>query len=250
MPRPDAAQKIRDAAPSAGASKRTVAVVVAVLAVAAVVAAIFIGKAVSGGSTASPAAGGGTSQAVPKGALGFGQGMVVTPNAPAGAPVLDIYEDPQCPICKQFEEIFGPAIDQIVAANEAKVIVHTMTFLDTNLKNDSSKRAANAAMCAADQGKFLPYVEATYAGQPATEGAGYTDAELVGFATKAGVTDMNTWKACLASNTYLEHVKALETDSEKAGVNGTPTVKLNGEVVSLNGLDAASFRAKVKAATK
>jgi protein-disulfide isomerase len=42
----------------------------------------------------------------------------------------------------------------------------------------------------------------------------------------------------------------VQTQSEKDGVNGTPTIKLNGKVVDLTGLTQASLAAQVKAATK
>ncbi len=177
--------------------------------------------------------------------------MVLNPSAPAGVPTLDIFEDPQCPICHQFEAVFGSAIAALVKNNEAKVVVHTMTFLDRNLRNDSSVRAANAAFCAADAGKFREYMTAVFAGQPAKEGDGWTDARLAEFAGGVGITGdaLATWTTCQRSLTYAAHINALELNSERAGVNGTPTALRNGAPMSLAGLDAAGFRAAVKGST-
>lgn len=162
-------------------------VLVAAVAVLAIVVAVLLGQSMSrvGGTTASGAAPGANPAApaahsdgarargegardgyvkpaatgpVPTGAVGFGGPLVLNPSAPAGVPTLDLYEDPQCPICQQFEAIFGTAIGEVAKNNEAKVVVHTMTFLDYNLRNDSSVRAANGAFCAADQGKFREYI--------------------------------------------------------------------------------------------
>jgi protein-disulfide isomerase len=262
----------------AAARRGTLGALVAAVAVLAVLVAVLLGQSLSKGSGPAPAAGSAATGtpvvtaprasaapkaatqtsaaapaatgAVPAGATGFGGPLVLNSAAPAGVPTLDIYEDPQCPICGQFEAIFGPAVTELVKNNEAKVIVHTMTFLDRNLRNDSSVRAANAAFCAADQGKFHDYTIAVYAAQPAREGDGWTDAQLTSFAQSVGLagTALDSWKTCQQAVTYRAHIAALETNSERSGVNGTPTALLNGTRMNLAGLDAAAFRAAVKAA--
>ena len=75
------------------------------------------------------------------------------------------------------------------------VCINSIAFVDTNLKNDSSTRAANAVACASDAGKFLEYHSAVFAAQPVKEGDGYTDAQLTEFATTAGITGpaLTTW---------------------------------------------------------
>ena len=176
MSRPDPTQKLAATAPRS-TNRILIGGLIALVSVAIVIALLFIGIGKS--STNSPAGGatpatpGATpavaSQAVPKGALGFGQAMVVNPDA-TGVPTLDVYEDPQCPACKLFETTYGPTVTQLVEAKQVKLVVHTMTFLDAMLRNDSSVRAANGAFCAADQGKFYDYMSAVYAAQPAKEG--------------------------------------------------------------------------------
>ncbi len=258
MSAPGPAATARPDAPRGGPSRSVIAVVVAVLAVVAVVVAILIGRATSGSpeptSSAPPSASANApaepGKAVPTGATGFGGPLVVNRGAPANVPTLEVFEDPQCPICKQFEAAYGPTIAAMVKAGQVKHVVHTMSFLDLNLRNDSSKRAANAAFCSADQGRFPEYMQAVYAGQPATEGQGWTDDQLAGFATAVGITGsaLDTWKSCLAAGTYAAHVAALEANAEKAGVNSTPTVKLNGQKVT--NVTPEGLVAAVKAATK
>jgi len=232
--------------------------VIVVLAVVAVVLAVVIGRAMSRSPEPTPSAapsGSASAQAeagkgFPKGATGFGGPLVVNPDAPSNVPTLDVFEDPQCPICRQFEAAYGPTIAAMVKAGQVKHVVHTMTFLDLNLRNEQSKRAANAAFCAADQGRFPEYMQAVYAGQPATEGQGWTDEQLTGFATAVGITGsaLDTWKSCVAAGTYLAHAAALEANSEQAGVNSTPTVKLNGQ--KLTNVTPDGLLAAVKAATR
>jgi len=176
----------------------------------------------------------------------------VNPTAPANVPTLDLYEDFQCPVCARFEEIFGLQIVDLVKANQVKLVAHPLSFLDDNLRNDSSNRAANAASCAADADKFLQYHAATFQGQPKTEGAGYTDADLKRFAVQAGLDGptLTTWEQCYAAKSHNQWVESVQTQSEKDGVNGTPTVKLNGKVVDLSGLTRDKLAAEVKAATR
>jgi protein-disulfide isomerase len=241
--------KARAAAPRQGANRAVIGAVVAVLVIVGVVVAILLG---SGGTAAPGGAAATASSALPAGATGPGGGIVVNPGkAPAGAPTLDLYEDFQCPICGQLEKLFGAQIRTMAAAGDVKLVTHTMSFLDNNLKNDSSLRAAGAAACAADAGRFSQYHDAVFAGQPAKEGQGYTDAQLQTFATQAGITGsaLTTWQQCVKSGQHTAYVQAVQTQSEKDGVFGTPTLKLNGTVLDLQKLTPAYLTAQVKAAT-
>jgi protein-disulfide isomerase len=242
--------KARAAAPRQGANRAVIGAVVAVLVIVGVVVAILLG---SGGTAAPSGAAATASSALPAGATGPGGGIVVNPGkARAGAPTLDLYEDFQCPICGQLEKLFGAQIRTMAAAGDVRLVTHTMSFLDNNLKNDSSLRAAGAAACAADAGRFSQYHDAVFAGQPAKEGQGYTDAQLQTFATQAGITGsaLTTWQQCVKSGQHTAYVQAVQTQSEKDGVFGTPTLKLNGTVLDLQKLTPDYLTAQVKAATK
>ena len=231
---------------SGGANRIVVATVVVVLVLAAVITAVILGSRDKEAATTS---GGST---LPKNVAAMGAGIVVNPGAPATVPTLDMYEDFQCPVCARFEEIFGLQIVDMVKANQVKLVAHPLSFLDDNLRNDSSNRSANAASCAADADKFLQYHTATFQGQPTQEGAGYTDAQLKQFAQTAGITGaaLTTWDQCYTSKSHNQWVESVQTQSEKDGVNGTPTIKLNGKAIELTDLTQASLAAQVKAATK
>lgn len=240
--------KIQAAAPrgGGGANKFVVGTVVVVLVIAAVVTAVILGSR----SQDKAATAGGA--ALPVGAPSMGAGLVVNPSAPANVPTIDLYEDFQCPVCAQFERIFGMQLAEMAKANQIKLIAHPLSFLDANLRNDSSNRASNAAACAADAGKFMQYHSATFQGQPAREGAGYTDAQLAQFAQAAGITGpaLATWDKCYSDKSHNQWVQSVQTQSEKDGVNGTPTIKLNGKTLNLQGLTQATLAEQVKAATK
>jgi protein-disulfide isomerase len=222
--RPDASKKITKATPKSGPNVVLIGAVMAVLVVVAVAVAIVIGN-----NSKVPK----TAQTVPVGVVGgTGGGILVDPAAAnTKVPTVDVYLDFQCPLCGQFEKAFGPTLATMAKAGQIKYVVHMMSFLDTKLGNDSSTRAANAAACAADVGKFREYQSAVFAGQPANEGDGYTDAQLTEFAKTAGITGpaLTTWQQCTTSGKHSQYVTDVADTSGRAGVNGTPTVKLNGK---------------------
>ena len=226
--------KIEAARPKGGggANRIVVATVVVVVIIVAVVTAVILGS--HGKNTASSSGGG----SLPKGAPAMGAGIVVNPSAPSSVPTMDLYEDFQCPVCGAFEKQFGQQVTAMANQNQMKLVVHMLSFLDDNLNNDSSNRAANAAACAADADRFLPYHSAVFAGQPATEGEGYTDAQLKEFATTAGISGsaLTTWQKCYDSREHNQYVESVQTQSEKDGVNGTPTIKINGKTLDLGTL--------------
>ncbi|MGZ4783593.1 MAG: DsbA family protein [Oryzihumus sp.] len=245
--RPDASAKLKAAAPKQGPNRILIGGIVAAVAIIGIVLAVILGSSSSGSSGASG------SSALPQGATGTGGGIVTNAStAKAGAPTLDLYEDFQCPVCGKLEQVFGQQISSMAKAGDIKLVVHMMSFLDAKLGNDSSVRAAAAAACAADQGKFLDYHGVVYANQPAQEGAGYTDADLMGFASKAGLSGsaLTTWTKCFDAKAHLGYAKDVETAAEKAGVFSTPTLKLNGKDLPLQQLSQQYLTDQVKAATK
>lgn len=232
----------------AGPNKIVIATVVVVLAIVAVVAAVVWGQS----SHQNDITAGGT--ATPKGtAMGAGYQSNQGVKLVAGAPTLAVYEDFQCPVCKVFEDALGDEVRALESSGKAKVVYHVMSFLDRNLNNDSSKRATNAAFCAADQGAWDAYHKLVFANQPAKEGTGWTDAQLRSFAEQAGVTGdkLGTWDECVKYDKYGQYVTAVDEASFKDGVTGTPTIRINGTDVNLNEIKkAGDLTAMVEAATK
>jgi protein-disulfide isomerase len=246
--RPDASKKIATVTPKGGPNVVIIGAVVAVVVILAVVVAIVIGNNSKSGSS-----GAASGNPVPVGVVGGTGGGILADQAAAKTtvPTVDVYADFQCPICGRFEKAFGPALTAMAKAGEIKYVVHMMSFLDDNLGNDSSKRSTNAAACAADAGKFLEYHSAVFAAQPAKEGDGYTDAQLTEFAKTAGITGaaLTTWQQCTTSGQHSQYVTDVAEASGKAGVTGTPTVKINGKDITKTLTTPESLVAAVKAAT-
>ncbi len=202
---------------------------VAVVAVASGVAALS-GGAPSGPPAVVHAAG------LPSGVSELDGGLPLSGTPRAGAPVVDLYEDFQCPFCGRFEQAFGPQLQAASSRGEVRVVVHLLVFLDRRLGNNASTRAALAALCAADAGRFTQYYATVFANQPVDEGGGWTDDELAGFATAAGITGaaLTGWRACATSPRYSAYLGRVERQAAAAGVVGTPTVFVDGRQVDLS----------------
>ncbi|KGN38817.1 membrane protein [Knoellia subterranea KCTC 19937] len=197
----------------------------------------------------------GTSTAVPAAAGAMGEGFVANKDVTlvAGAPTLDVYEDFQCPACAQFEQVMGATIDDLASQGKVKLVYHLKTIIDANMGTTHSLTMANAALCAADAGKWQPFHDDVFANQPATEGQGWTDAQTKGFAEKAGISGsaLDTWSTCVEERTYAKYVESTEDASGKAGITGTPTVLLGGEKVDFQQVSTPDALVQaVAAATK
>lgn len=217
-----------------GANKIVVAAVVLVVAIVAVVGGVIWVQqrdrdAVTGGGNA-----------LPPGVSAIGKGYPASQDAtPAGnAPVVDLYEDFQCPACATFEAAVGDTFVGLAREGKIRLVYHVKNFLDDNLGNDASTRAGNAAFCAADAGRFQEFHDQIFPNQPAREGDGFTDAQLKGFAETAGITGeaLTTWQSCYDAGKYVDYVNSVEEQSFADGVRGTPTVRIDGTDVELGSI--------------
>ncbi|MEN9927212.1 MAG: hypothetical protein RJB27_288 [Actinomycetota bacterium] len=159
--------------------------------------------------------------------------------------VIDIWEDPQCPVCKLFEDANGDYIESLIREKKATVRYHVLSFL-----GDESVRAANASFCAADEGQYLDFHHALYAVQSPLENSGFWSNEtLVNIGKKIGITS-TTFENCVTKGSKVEVVKANYDSMNKFGVQGTPTVFINGKKWerAQNEFILEEFKAAVEAA--
>lgn len=170
--------------------------------------------------------------AVPQGLDAEPTGVTV---GEAGGPELTIFEDFQCPACKDFEDMLGEDINQRVDDGEVQVTYFPMTFLDGNIPGENSERATSAAYCALDQGRYREYHDIVFENQP-QEGQGFEDAQLKDFGEQAGIEGdaLSTFETCVDEGTYREYARASNARAGEIGVNGTPTVYLNGQRMELS----------------
>ena len=229
--RPDASTKLASVAPKKGPNKGLIGLAV-LLVVALIAAGVYlVTKNKDDSATDS------SKSSVPKNAEPDGKGINVYPGkAKSDAKTVDVYEDFQCPVCKHLEDANGKDIEKLASDGTIKLRYHVLSFLDDNLNNDSSKRAANAAFCAADQNKFLEFHNTVFANQPTKEGAGYTNDQLKDFGKKAGLSGdaYSKFTSCVDDQHYKGYVSATENRMGPDNVNQTPTLKINGKTVDMN----------------
>jgi protein-disulfide isomerase len=163
---------------------------------------------------------------VPAGATPEGDGILI-----GDGPVrVDAYIDFLCPFCRQFELAAESTLAELVAEHAISLAYHPMNFLDEASTTSYSTRAAAAAGCAADQGKFLPYAHELFVRQPPEGGPGLSDAELAGIGAAAGLAHAG-FADCLAQAPYHDWPSYVTERAVDAGVGGTPTVLVAGTSV-------------------
>ena len=140
-------------------------------------------------------------------------------------PVIDVWEDFQCPSCKVFEATNGAALKALAVEKKAKVVFHPLSFL-----GPESVFAANGAACAADEGKFLEYHAFMYANQPAENSGAWSNEGIIATAAAAGITGAE-FEACVKTGKYSDWVGNVGSEGSKQNVNSTPTVFINGKEI-------------------
>ncbi len=221
-----------------------VAVVVAVVLVIAVGVTVVVRQAQHDEAVAGAQAPSGT----PRNA-GADLGIATGPATSSGGKprvVVDLYEDFQCPVCKEFEAVDGAALKSWQQAGIVQLAYHPVAFLDRASTTDYSTRALEAAASVEDSSpsSFQAFHDLLYASQPAEGSAGLTDSTLADVAAQAGAN-----RATVAADLASERFKAWTvqaTDAFSRKYTGTPTVLVDGK--QLQSLDPASLRAAVAAA--
>jgi len=152
------------------------------------------------------------------------------PNAPA---TIDVFEDFQCPACQYFSESVEPTIIQyLVDTGKARLVFHHYPFIDGDSTNSGgeSDQAANASMCANEQGKFWDMKEIIYANWNGENRGNLNDRTLKAMAESIGL-DTAAFNSCFDDNKYAAEIQADFDLGLEMGVSGTPSVFVNGQKV-------------------
>ncbi len=208
----------------------------AAMVLSAFIAAAAIGIGVSacsaGGAPNAPS----SSVALPtgtQGAANFDKGYLAVGT---GAKAVDLYFDPLCPYCNEFEKANGATLASAVKDGSITFRLHPLTFLDPSSNGTAySSRASAALTCVAvsDPAATLGYLADLYANQPAEGSDGLTNSKLAALASKRGVADISGCIANGANQAWAQNVtqRALAGPIEGAdipAIKGTPTVLVNG----------------------
>jgi protein-disulfide isomerase len=220
----------------------------AALGIAAVVAVLLIVVGSSGKSDATPTTTAQSTSPTNSSLFAGIQQHGDTLGAP-GAPVtLTVFEDPQCPFCRDWDvETLPTVVDRYIRGGRVKLVYRGIEIIGPN-----SLAGLRAIYAAGRQNKLWPMVNELYKLQGA-ENSGWITASVVRDAAAAVGAD---GAAILAASNSADVTAELVTAAKEAtadSVNGTPTFILQkpasaAQHLSVSGLDAASFTSALDAA--
>jgi protein-disulfide isomerase len=154
----------------------------------------------------------------------------------ANAPVtVDLYGDFRCSQCLAFTTDGDEAglVKDYVATGKAKLVWHDLITIDT-APETASRDAANAAWCAADQGKFWLMHDWLFANQASDESSLAFSPDRLTAMAKAIRLDMTLFQPCVDLGTHKAAIAA-ESNSLAKAIPSTPTVYVNGTAVNAAG---------------
>lgn len=147
-----------------------------------------------------------------------------------GKDKVDIFVDFQCPVCKSFEEQFGPSLEKAAESDKITLSYHPIAILDRFSQNtEYSSRSAGAAACVASEqpDKYLAYAQLLFDNQPEENTPGLETGKLADFAKQAGADKA---ASCITDESYKKFGVA---QAKKHSIAGTPTVEVNGKRLDL-----------------
>lgn len=151
------------------------------------------------------------------------------PNAPV---TIEVYADFQCPACKTYsEEIETQITDAYIATGDVYYIFRHYPFIDDRAPRNESDQAANASMCAANENRFWDYHDILFANWNGENQGALNDKRLVAFAESIGL-DMESFNECFNANANRDEINADFQSGRDAGVSGTPSVFVNGRILT------------------
>ena len=143
---------------------------------------------------------------------------------PANAPVTIVeFADFECPYCGGLY----PTLKLVEKNYPEKVRLVFRQFPLVNM-HPRAQKAAEASLCANDQQRFWEFYDSLYANQ--------AQLEVSALKQRAVTLKMNaaTFNPCLDSGRQAEAVRKDQDDARKAGVSSTPTMFINGRLLSGN----------------
>jgi protein-disulfide isomerase len=214
-------------------------------AVVVAVVLIVVGTGGSGSSktTVSTTASGSTTKSIFAGIAQHGDTLGVA-SAPA---TLTVYEDPQCPFCRQWNVDTLPSVlDTFVRSGRVRLVYHGIVIIGPN-----SVDGLRAIYAAGAQNKLWTFADALYAHQGAENSGWITPGVIRTAATEAGANgDAILTRA--KSPAVLTPLRAADKEAVTDKVRGTPSFVLQkplGPRTQLSApLDPTGFTAALSAA--
>ncbi len=150
------------------------------------------------------------------------EGGVIVGDTHASTGML-LFEDPQCPYCREFEELNGRLITTAVDAGELAVEYRMRCFL-----GPESVRACNALALAAEADLFDELRRTLFGEQPPEGTGGFTTEDLVRLGAHVGLTTSD-FVSGLRTARYEQWVLGREAAYRAQDPQGTPAAWVNGD---------------------
>jgi protein-disulfide isomerase len=158
------------------------------------------------------------------GAAGFAIG---SPDAPV---TLVEYSDFSCTHCHDLVPTIHRLIEEYVRAGTLKIVYKPISFVNPPYSGE----AASAAVCAAEQGRFWEMHDTIWAIYEQSGPQAYGKRLLAEQANRIGL-DVDQFRQCYASAETADAVQSVLDEAQVMGVQGTPTLFLNGQAVPYSG---------------
>ncbi|MDI3422421.1 DsbA family protein [Streptomyces luteolus] len=156
---------------------------------------------------------------------------------------LELYEDPRCPICATFEQGVGKTIEKDVEDGKYKVKFVGASFLDGDSldegkignRGEGSKNALSALGAALNVSPeaFLQFKSALYSAEHHPEESDdkfKDDSALIEIANDVPELKGNAkFEKAVEDGTYDRWALEMSETFQKSGVQGTPTLKMDGK---------------------
>lgn len=136
-----------------------------------------------------------------------------------------VFEDPQCPYCRQFEKACGELLRSRWEAGTLVVEFRMRCFLGVE-----SVRANNALALAAEDNRFDELRRALFSAQPPEGTGGFTNSDLRSLGRRAGLTS-DSFASGVEEGRYDSWVRTVEKSFAVQDPDGTPAAWLDGQPV-------------------
>ncbi|MEZ0578534.1 DsbA family protein [Nocardioides sp. MH1] len=143
-----------------------------------------------------------------------------------------IYEDFLCPVCGYLEEHSHEELAKAAADGKVQVEYRPFDLLSHNVDADYPIRAAGAFSVVLDKSGpevAKKYHDLLYANQPEESGPYLDDEKLVDLAVEAGAVEADV-RPGIEGGSGEDWVTAATKEALDAGVRGTPTVLVDGQL--------------------
>jgi protein-disulfide isomerase len=151
-----------------------------------------------------------------------------------GPVTVHVYVDFSSPSCRAFELSAGDALRTMARDGLLTLVVHPVDLPDGPSTDHYSARAASAAGCAADAGRFFEFASLVLERQPPPGSPGLTDEQLVELGVEVGLSHRG-FAQNVVDHRYVAWAGRGTRRALARGIVATPAVLVQGVPVPATG---------------